>query len=277
MILLILCAILSLPARAQVFPPASGSSAVSPLYASYADILDEAPCGESNNKQLAFINTEADHEALMGICNGSEWIWRHSQFGMIAPPVLAGTSWFNQTSATFDQDGAGALLTGTAAGGGVKNIQARVMAVPDTPYMQVGCFEGYQTGSNYVEIGMLWSDGTNAASSKIVTTALVTVNTNYLTFHQKYTNATTFPNTGYSVTNLSIPGSGFCLALQDDGSTRTVAISHDKATWAVFGSEAHTDYLTPTHIGFYVNSNESGKIPKLRVVHWETTASAPLY
>jgi hypothetical protein len=57
-----------------------------------------------------------------------------------------------------------------------------------------------------------------------------------------------------------------CLGMQDDGTTRKVAWSYDKATWFLngFAGEPNTDFLTPTHVGYTVNSNGSG-VPSMIV------------
>ena len=94
-----------------------------------------------------------------------------------------------------------------------------------------------------------------------------------ITGSAKYSNVTTF-SANYGATSYAA-ASVVCMGLMDDGTTnRKIAISFNKQDWSVIHSVGRTDYLTPTEIGYYVNTLNSNTAPAFHLIDWETVGSA---
>ena len=220
----------------------------------------------------------ANNAGVVGYCNGSSTLtWKYGPL-LVKPTTTGATSWFNQTGASIAADTAteGVVLTGTAGGG--NNVQARLMAVPATPYTQIGCFNQYASLSPFNSLGILLTDGTNVSTSKIITSEALFSNgapSGLQLAIAKQTGATG-GTASYTLTPTFPPAfsNPVCFAVQDDGTTnRKWAISYDRQNWDVVLTTTRTDFLTAADVGFFVNTGTSNVIPIMHLFSWETVAS----
>lgn len=229
-------------------------------------VFASAPTCNAGAAGSTYFATDA---GLVGECNGTTRIWKYGPMTVTPTTLSVSNTWYNQSSAVVANNsaGSGVLLTGTGTGG--VNIQGRLHAVPATPYTYTICFSRFgQVSSGNGGVGILWTDGTTA-SDKAVLTGIFGPEV----FHSKYSNATSF-SAGYTSTNPGIGAAPVCIAQQDDGTTRKIAISYDKATWFTFdyAGEGHTDFLTPTQLGYYTYSGAAG-VQTAVIISEDTVAS----
>lgn len=217
-----------------------------------------------------YVTTDA---GLTGYCNGSStlsWKWGP----ILTTPVLTGsTSWFNQGTATITQNPATVTVVSDASAG--QNIQGRLMAVPATPYTQIGCFSVGIGTVQFAQAGLMWTDGTNTSTSKISTLLVAQESTAIDTFKLDNTKSTgvTGGTASYGMIQM-VPSPTLCMALQDDGTTnRKFAFSYDRQNWFVLITVARTDFLTPTQVGYFVNAASSSQTVTMNLFSWETVAS----
>lgn len=219
----------------------------------------------------------ANDAGVVGYCNGSSTLtWKYGPL-IVTPFGTGDTSWYNQTSATVaaDHGAEGVILTSTA-GAGV-NIQARIKATASTPYTQIGCFNLYNP-TQFASAGLLWTDGTNVSTSKIITFNITSINTGPSQIAVQKQTGATGAAAAYTLSNSTTPTSisqnAVCFALVDDGTNRKYGYSYDKQNWISVLSTLRTDFLTPTQMGYYVNTNTSSAIVVEHLFDWETVASA---
>jgi hypothetical protein len=218
----------------------------------------------------------SNNSPIVEYCDGSSDVQYHYGSFLVVPFGTADTSWFNQSSATLTTDtaAAGVVLTGT--GNNASNTQARIKAVPSTPYTQIGCFEGLiDSHVAFGEVGLVLTNGTNTSTSGIIEVQYVlqAATSPFGMAIQKRTGVT---GAGSSYTiSPSIPGlnTPVCFAIQDDGTTRKTAYSFNRQDWTVVQSIGDTDFITPTEIGYFVNSLASNEGPMMHLFDWETVAS----
>ena len=235
----------------------TGSNGTASTRGAYAS---QPTCNAGANGNL-YIATDSGFE---GQCNGTSWYWSMGDLhGLVATTTSVSSIWYNQTSATVaNLGGTSVRLTGVS--GGSNNIQGRLQVVPSTPYTYAVCFITFLNNSNFAGAGLFWTDGT-AASNKAVDWVL---QGGGLTFtHQKWNNATSFAS-GYTVAPALTISSGnpLCFGLQDDGTNRKIGLSVDGQSWISMGTEVHADFLTPTHLGYEVNTGASNTLPAIIVL-----------
>jgi hypothetical protein len=227
-------------------------------------------CGAS-----AFIFV-ANNSPINFFCDGSSHgLYKYGPF-IITPFNTSDTAWFNQDGGTItaDKAGAGIVLTGVATSG-TSNTQGRLKSVPSTPYTQIGCFEpNLATPTGFPAAGIMLTNGTNTSTSGIIEYQYV-INAANDPFSMNISKRTgvTGGGSNYTTTPAS-PGVGgsVCEAFQDDGTTRKAAYSFNKSDWFVMLSVSDTDFITPTEIGYYVNSLISNTVPAMHLFDWETVS-----
>lgn len=227
--------------------------------------------------QFVYVSTDA---GVVGYCNGSSSLmWKYGAI-VVNPLGTGDTSWFNQSGATIvaDTGAEGVILTSTAGGG--NNLQARLKAVPGTPYTQIACFNDYG-GQAFSQVGILWTDGTNISTSNFIELGLVYAGTTFTSQPGPQINISkgtgvTAGTTGYSLSTVpnAVSNSAPCFAFDDNGTNRKYAYSYDKQNWIVLLSTTRTDFLTPTQMGYFVNTSASSQISVMHVFSWETVGSA---
>jgi hypothetical protein len=223
-----------------------------------------------------FIYVTTD-SGITEFCNGSSSVaYRYGSI-LVTPFGTGTTSWFNQTSATVaaDTSGAGVVLTGTANSG--VNVQGRIQAVPSTPYTQIACFEsGISNSAGFGLAGMLLTNGTAAGSGLIEIQAVIgNIGEPQVMGVAKRTGATG-SGANYTLTPAQpvLSSQQLCFGVSDNGTNRHIAYSFNKADWFLVLSTTNTDFITPTEVGYSVNSLNSSTIVTMHVFDFESVASA---
>jgi hypothetical protein len=241
-----------------------GGGSVGTLRGTFASI----PTCNLANKGATYWATDA---GLEGTCNASSWFYRFGSIQGIVPTSSAAVStWYNQTSATVVDVPGGVILTGTPNGGA--NIQGRLVALPATPYTAIVCLANRQKPNNYAQLGLLVTNGTAASSAAII--AGNGVANGYYYLAQQYNSATSFSGDANGVVYQQYGDGPQCYGLSDNGTTRRIAYSYDGQNWFVFVDSTHTNFLTATHAGYGVNSNQSNGTLVVQVYSWQVVNSA---
>jgi hypothetical protein len=210
----------------------------------------------------------AEDAGLVGYCDGSSDLdYKYGPINAV-PTTLAATTAFNGPTAANVPGGI--TMTATAGGGG--NTQGRLMAVPSTPYVQIACMEAQLPFLSFPSVGMIWTDGTNTSTSKIIQFIILETTSDVFNVQVSKQTGVTGGTTGYSGVNWAA-GPSLCLALQDDGTTALkYAYSYDRQNWQVVLSTGRADFLTPTNVGVYVNTGGSNSAPSSHVFSWESVS-----
>lgn len=212
----------------------------------------------------------ASDAGLEGECNGTAWLWHYGNIVVTPTTSAVASIWYNQQccggagEAFVANNGAASSVTLQAGVWSNSQIQGRLRTVPSTPYTYVVCMSAFGGQSN-ASIGLMWTNGTNKDTSLVTTMSLQAINNfGFGTglYYTKWTNATTF-SAEYTVTqgnraneDISYPK---CFALVDNGTNRKIGWSTDKTYWfnGNYAAVSRTDFLTPTHLGYFVNANSS--------------------
>lgn len=226
-------------------------------------LFASAPTCNAGASGTTYFATDAD---LQGQCNGTSWQWFYAQIPAVPTSISGSSTWFNQStlaaqaSVANTSGGAGVIFTGGQLNG--SNVQGRLRAYPATPFTYIVCMQTF-TNPQFTEVGMMATDGTNIVTSKIVSWAVSSTGvpgTSFIMSYVKWTNATT-ASASYTPTpaiasyyDHAVPK---CFGYSDNGTTRKVRISFNKNDWmnANFADVTNTEFVTPTNIGYYSNSN----------------------
>lgn len=207
--------------------------------------------------------------------NGSSW----DAYGPIFPKVevpSTGWTWINQSPAGLNPavlDASNGTLylslggNGTAGGGTSNNSwRAVVRTLPAAPYTVTASFlalNSLGSGGNF-DAGLILSDGTKAATFA----KYLTGSTSY--DFMSYWNGPTSNNSNwYQVVSLDRRWNYF--RLQDDGTNRYYKASHDGRRWITLATKLRTDFLTPTQVGFYIDTFVQNDVVALLADHWQVT------
>jgi hypothetical protein len=192
--------------------------------------------------------------------SGSAWV----PWGPLWPfTSLAGPSWswVNQGSATLTDLGSAHVLY-TAGTTGSPSLRMRVKTVPSAPYTAtLACI--FNVASSNTQCGLCLYDGT-----KVLTLGFYANGSSPAVYAGKYTTTTAFSAwyTGGALATLDayfFSGPCLWLRLRDDGTTRYYDISNDGITFRNLASISRTDFATPTHVGFFVDSNSNAAAVEL--------------
>jgi len=199
--------------------------------------------------------------------------WRTQGIGMpCIAPVDSDFAWFNQGTTTISSVNGGLLLTAPSQSG-ISN-RMRVMAVPTAPYRIIVAMHANLlpiSGTYNPVAGVFLSDGVNVSTSKIVRFGNYEASASGFMRNivSKLDNATTFnshyQDQVYSAT-LQQP---FWLMIQDDTTNRLCRLSGDGGTnWTTVHSIGRTDFFTPTHCGFCLESGNTVREVSATVISW---------
>lgn len=214
----------------------------------------------------------AEDANLVGQCDGSTWSWHYAEFVAYPTSISATPTWLHQNGASVANNaaGSGVILIGTQSS--VTNIQARVRTVPATPYTYVVCSTSFSQ-TQFTEFNVYWTDGTDASTSKLESVGVnmqVSAGFPGAIHWDKYTNSTTF-SASYApspiaANNLDISPPK-CVGLVDDGTNRRAGYSTNGTIWFTgnYPQQARTTFLTPTNIGYGVNSNGGQGTPMMMI------------
>lgn len=167
--------------------------------------------------------------------------------------VAADFTWFNQESSTRS-DSAGAIILKSALST-TQDIRGLVVSVPAAPWTMTAAIQsfhltghaagffpqvgiGMHDGTKVQLLGRQWTQANGDAGSKIGV--------------EKYTGANNFSTAAYS-DNWCIPDRPLWLRIQDDNTDFNFLISPNGIDWYEIFSETRNTFLTPTHVGFFVN------------------------
>jgi hypothetical protein len=122
-------------------------------------------------------------------------------------------------------------------------------------------------------IAAVWSDGTKLATMSVDGTG--DLNTYPSLEYAAWTTVNAFSNnTTNGFTSSPINGAGapvIWLRLSDNLTTRTVSWSNDGINFTTLSSNGHTQFLTPTTVGFGMNASSSTFGISATVFHWAIT------
>lgn len=202
--------------------------------------------------------------------NGSAWVpegptWQFTE------PVDGDFAWINQGDATKSTANGGVILYNPAQGAGSHNWRIRKKTAPSTPYtiktaMKVGWNPNI---AGQVYFALLWRDNSgnlithggyfNSSPSGSVDTTVFVI--------YKWTSPTAF-SAAYLTSWGQVPTGLIWLGIEDNGTDRKCLWSMDGYTWFTLHTVSRTDFLTPTEIGFALNTSASGSDGSLSLLHW---------
>ena len=179
-------------------------------------------------------------------------------FPMTPPPALNQWTWVNRGTATADETYGGIYLYAPPVTGDQWRLLVR--PVPGATYTITACFISQSLAVNYNQLGLVWYDGTKLISVQRRFNLLVLSIT-------KWNSVTSF-NADYTTMSFQPTGGPWWIQLVDNGTSRVMRWSADGKYWIDFHSVSRTDFLTATHVGIGVNSNNSTSPCSLTLLSW---------
>ena len=209
--------------------------------------------------------------ALVGIRNALATLGLVAKSATVTDPTTQSWSGTNMTGATLTT-GTETLYLAAPSNSG-DSLRVQTIAVPSTPYTRTLGFIPSLFATNYQLCGMCLMDN----SGKLITVDC-TFNSALNSQSQSIT-VTKWSGTGtFSATYATTPTNiiaaawhaGPCMwfQIQDDGTHRTYYISNDGVNFQQILQTTSSDFITPTKIGFYVDSNNSSLGCGMEVVSW---------
>lgn len=245
-------------------------------------VFASLPTCNAGVANTVYYSTDA---GLNSECNGTSWFHLYDHIPVVPTTTSGSSIWLNQNTgnaqATITNNVAGSGVILTSGSSATAIVQARLRTVPATPYTYIVCGSA-MTGAQFAEYGLVWTDGSDPAASKISIMGSFAFNASSNSapmVYEKYTNSTTLSgsySTAFGVRGNIDQGFPKCYALVDNGTNRKIGWSLDKINWnqGNYAAVANTDFLTPTHIGYAVNSNNSQALLYFNVFSEEVLASA---
>ena len=218
-------------------------------------------------------------DSVRAIYDGSHFQPAYLGFPLMGNPNLQTWSWINQNSAVITARSSSLYLAGTASAG--VNMQARVMTAPSTPYCIVATFIPLIPNTLFAHAGVLFSDGTKISEFDVISDSIVVIssggNTSKISHLSggHYTSATAF-SAGLTLSwdNYITGGHPITFLLQDDGTNKKAGFSPDFGiTIMQIYSESHTNFLTPTEVGFFYDANSANVAGGIVVLNWYVSSS----
>jgi len=179
----------------------------------------------------------------------------------VSPYSDSGAVWGSQGSATLSATGPYSFLSSPGTSG--DSIHARVKSVPTAPYSFTVCLQPAYMSHLNMAGGICLYD---AGSGKFITFDLhgntvdgtPSNNCDQYNLETVKWNSSSSYNSTYNDQAVPTSISSIWLRIHDDGTNRSFLFSLDGQNFVSFNSQSNTDFMTPTHIGFYVNSNNNG-------------------
>lgn len=201
--------------------------------------------------------------------NGSSW--DHIVRGKkVTPPVLGDFTWTNQGSATTVTTNGGIYLSTPNE---ADNNRFLRLAYPSAPFTRtLCCIPHVPIGTaGYPNCGIVITDGTKVISLGVGWRQDATAGPNNVrgSFFEviRWSTVSTF-----NAESFVYPGSYFApiwLRFNDNNTDRLYQVSYDGTNFTEVFSETRTNYFTPTHIGFYVNSAGGSIYTGITVLGWD--------
>ena len=215
---------------------ASGGSVLRTTYASLP------ACGGSNTN-YQYVLTDSIYSAH---CNGTSYAYWSGQKYIPTLPWSNGTTFGTGATVTATT---GSVLFDAGSPTGGDSIRAAIKAIPTAPYTIILDFDMSQAGAvGSSSCGLVITDGTTAASNKVITLMQSYIGLNMT----KLTNATTW-NSNYIAYAQATSRNKFSIRLVDDNTNRTWSISTDRINWTQVSQQSRTDFLTASHYGYGCN------------------------
>jgi hypothetical protein len=215
---------------------ASGGSVLRTTYASLP------ACGGSNTN-YQYVLTDSIYSAH---CNGSSYAYWSGQKYIPTLPWSNGTTFGTGATVTATT---GSVLFDAGSPTGGDSIRAAIKAIPTAPYTIILDFDMSQAGAvGSSSCGLVITDGTTAASNKVITLMQSYIGLNMT----KLTNATTW-NSNYIAYAQATSRNKFSLRLVDDNTNRTWSTSTDRINWTQVSQQSRADFLTASHYGYGCN------------------------
>ena len=199
--------------------------------------------------------TDSPHEFIYQ--GGS---WQAFVGGLEATPViLSDLTVVNQGGSTISQQGASVLILDPSGGGSLANhLRLALQAVPSAPYKYTIIADIVMAQCDYNQVGIcLYDSGSGKLVMHNICSSNSVSNTGYLLQSGTLNSVTSF-NAEYAHEFYTCP-SRIIMRIRDDGTNRYFGISADGFTFWEYTSSTNTDWITPTHIGFYANANNGGQ------------------
>lgn len=200
------------------------------------------PTCDSTKTNYLYLLTDSIYTAH---CNGTAFAY------WSGPKYIPTLPWSNGTAfgsgATVTATTGSVLFDGGSPTGG-DSIRASIKAVPTAPYTIILDVDISQAGTVSSSCGLVLTDGTVAASNKVITLMQSHVGLNMT----KLTNATTW-NSNYIAYAQAVGRGKISFRLVDDNTNRTWSISPDRINWTQVSQQGRTDFLTATHYGYGCN------------------------
>lgn len=178
-------------------------------------------------------------------------------------PQLSDFAWVNQSNAAATQETFG-ISMGTPAMVG-DSLHCLVRPIPAGSHSVVMRSKAFLSSRNYTTSGLCLYD---SQSGRVQTLSpgfrdglkLIGINWN---------SPTSYNGDIGAATAVQIEQWPEWMRLSDDGSNRVFAVSADGKTWVNVFTYSRTEFLTPTHVGFYVNPNSAYSVgSSLTVFSW---------
>ena len=218
---------------------AVGSSGGGTVRTTYAAL----PTCNSSTTNYQYVLTDSIYTAN---CNGSSYAYWAGQKYIPTLPWSNGTTFGTGATVTATT---GSVLFDAGAPTGGDSIRAAVKALPAAPYtviLDIDMLQGGTVGSS--SCGLVITDGTTAASNKVIT-----LMQSYLGINMtKLSNATTY-NSNYTVYSQATSRNKISYRLVDDNTNRTWSVSQDRINWTQVSQQSRTDFMTATHYGYGCN------------------------
>lgn len=175
----------------------------------------------------------------------------------IVYPINSNFSWVNQGSAAISTLGNGLLLD--CGNSSSTDIRMRVKSLPTPPYTIEFCFTPFINAANSSQCGIVL----RTSSSGLLQTSSITSSSGSPVSSIDSWNSATSYNTTAANTGFYVLSQTIYIQIVDNNTNRIWSYSADGEYWLQLLSVSRTSFLTPDQVGFFVNSNGSGLIPKL--------------
>lgn len=211
--------------------------------------------------------------ALRSVCSTLGSLGLVTDNTTVNDPTIPAWTWVNQGGASVTTTNNAIFLNAPASVG--DNLRARVIAVPTAPYTITISFIPMLTWADFLFCGLVLQD---SVSGKLVTfnlsSAAATDSAGQTLGVAKWTNVTTVAGT-YTTTPTLIKapvwqaGPAMWMQVHDDATNRIWSISNDGVNWFQVLSTLRTDFITPDHIGFFVDVNNASYAGGINVLSWQ--------
>lgn len=201
---------------------------------------------------------------------GSVWSYWGPIYPFTTPPTSGNWTWVNQGSATVTQQGHVVYLRdpGTAS----RNGRLLVRTIPSAPYTVSAAivpFTYTSSSGNPPEAGLVLYDN---VSGKTIYLTHIDFQTSSRIGYYKQNSVTSFNSEYGTALYNNLLTNVLFLRFVDNSTNRLAYWSADGVNWEqVQSSVANTDWLTPTHIGFFVDCNSCNSPISSSLLSWSVT------